>query len=580
MDKWGAGLHSVARQLAHLGASPGRGDGIDDRCGFCCFQTKAGILVPTPGPRPVLTRDRWFRHSRSRRRPDRSGEPRMPLSAARFRILLIALLAVSFLGALDNTIVATSLATVAGQLGALEHMSWIVVGYTLASTVLLPVLGRLGDGLGPRPVFLASLVVFVLASLACGFARDMTWLITARVVQGMSSAGLQLMSQTITARTTTPRQRPKYMALIGAAFPVAILIGPVLGGLITDTWGWPWVFWINVPVGIVAFVLAAFAVPHLEGGGSRAFDLAGAVTMTVTLTALVIAVTWAGDPAQAASALIAAIVAVAAFVGFLLAERRAAVPIVPLHLFADRTVTAGTAVSAIVGIGLFSITSYLPTYFQMAYRTSATVSGLVPIATVFGMLVSNLLSGWLVSRTGHYRAFPLLGTTLGAAGLAVMAVLPVGLPLWAPMAVMAVVGLGTGAFMSLIVAVVQSAAPPSEVGSATAVVNLVRSVGSTVATAIIGGVIGFGVAALLPSGLDAAALTPAVVHGAPAAVQTEVAEIYRGVFAPIFVALAITYALGIVASALLPPGRLPDTHGSAVPEPRPVLVPTLEEEQS
>jgi len=491
----------------------------------------------------------------------------MPLPTARFRVLIVALLAVSFLGALDNTVVATSLATVAGELGALEHMSWIVVGYTLASTVLLPVLGRIGDSVGPRPVFLASLAVFVTASLACGFAHDIVWLITARVVQGMSSAGLQLMSQTITARTTTPRQRPKYMAIIGAAFPVAILIGPVLGGLIVDYWGWPWVFWVNVPVGVVAFVLAFGAVPHLPGDEApKRFDAAGAAGMTVGLAALVMAATWAGDAALRPAAALAAGIAVVALAAFAVAESRAETPIVPLHLFAHRTVVVGTVVSAIVGIGLFSITSYLPTYFQMAYRTTATVSGLVPIATVFGMLVSNLLSGWLVSRTGHYRAFPLIGTTLGAAGLAVMAALPVGLPLAVPMAVMAVVGLGTGAFMSLIVAVVQSAAPPSEVGAATAAVNLVRSVGSTVATAIIGGVIGFGVAALLPAGLDAATLTPAVVHGAPVPLQAQVAGIYRGVFAPVFLALAVTYALGIVASALLPAGRLPDTHVEAVPE--------------
>jgi MFS family permease len=173
----------------------------------------------------------------------------MTLSPVRLRILVISLLTVSFLGALDHTVVSTSLATIAGDLGALEHMSWVVVGYTVASTVLLPVLGKLGDRLGPRAVFLTSLVLFLLASLACGFAPTMEWLVVARVVQGMSSAGLQLMSQTIIAQVTTPRERPKYLALIGAAFPIAILIGPVLGGLITDFWGWHWVFWINVPVG-------------------------------------------------------------------------------------------------------------------------------------------------------------------------------------------------------------------------------------------------------------------------------------------------------------------------------------------
>jgi len=480
----------------------------------------------------------------------------MPLPPLRFRLLVVSLLTVSFLGALDNTVVTTALATVAGQLGAVEHMGWIVVGYTLASTVLLPILGRLGDLIGARAVFLVSLAVFVVASIACGFAQDFAWLIAARVVQGMSSAGLQLMSQTIIAQATTPLQRPKYMAIIGAAFPIAILIGPVLGGVITDNWGWPWVFWINVPVGLAALALAVVAVPHVERGIRTRFDIAGAVCLTVGLVALVLAVTWIGS--RGPGSVIAFVVAILAIAAFIHAELRAADPIVPLRLFANRTVAAGTAVSAIVGIGLFSITAYLPTYFQMAYRTSATVSGLVPIATVFGMLVSNLATGWLASRTGRYRIFTIAGTTLGAMGLAVMATLPVGLPLWAPMAVMAVVGLGTGAFMSLIVSVVQSAAPASDTGAVTASVNLVRQVGATVTTAVIGGVVGFGVAALLPAGLDAASLTPAVVHAASPAIQEQVAGIYRDVFAPIFVGLAVTYALGILASLLLPDGRLSD----------------------
>ncbi|UUT36119.1 MFS transporter [Microbacterium elymi] len=418
-------------------------------------------------------------------------------------------------------------------------------------------LGKVGDMIGPRAVFLGSMVVFIASSIGCGFAPSMLWLIIARVVQGMSSAGLQLMSQTIIAETTTPRQRPKYMAVIGAAFPVAILVGPVIGGLITDYWSWQWVFWVNAPVGIVAFVLAVIAVPHIPGGGRSRFDVAGSATLTGGIVALVLAVTWVVDTQQTVAALVAFAIAAVCLAAFLVIELRAAHPIVPLRHFADRTIATGIVISAIVGIGLFSITAYLPTYFQMAYRTSATVSGFVPIATVFGMLVSNLTTGWMASRTGHYRAFPLVGTILGAAGLAVMAILPVGLPLWVPMLVMAIVGLGTGAFMSLIVAVVQSAAPPGETGTVTATVNLVRQVGATVATALIGGVIGFAVAGGLPPGLDAASLTPAVVHAASAADQTQIAQLYRDVFAPIFLSLAATYAVGIVASLRCRPAGSP-----------------------
>jgi EmrB/QacA subfamily drug resistance transporter len=494
----------------------------------------------------------------------------MSLSPLRLRLLVASLLTVSILGALDHTIVATSLATIAGELGALEHMSWVVVGYTLASTVLLPVLGKVGDLVGPRLVFLTSLAVFLVASLACGFAQDMTQLVIARVAQGMSSAGLHLMSQTIVAHVTTPRDRPKYMSIIGAAFPIAILVGPVLGGAITDYWGWSWVFWINIPFGLAALGLALFAIPHIEAGARRRFDLAGSVAFTIAFVALVLAVTWIGDPAATLAAVVAFVIAAVAFTAFFAVELRVAEPIVPLRVFADRTIAAGVALSAIIGIGLFSVTAYLPTYFQMAYRTSATVSGLVPIATVFGMLVSNLASGWLVSRTGHYRVYPILGTALGAAGLLAMALLPVGTPLWVPMAVMSVVGIGTGAFMSLVVAVVQGAVPRTQTGTITATVNLVRQMGSTVATAIIGGVIGVGVAASLPATLDGSTLTPQLVRQSPPAVQAEVAQLYGDLFVPIFAALALTYALGIVAAVLLPKGQLSD---EVEPSPEPASEP-------
>ena len=418
-------------------------------------------------------------------------------------------------------------------------------------------------------MFRVSLVTFVIASLACGFAGDFPQLVVARVLQGVSSAGLQLMSQTILASVTTPRERPRYLGIIGAAFPAAILVGPVLGGLITDFWGWRWVFWINVPIGALAFAFAFVAIPHIAPAARRRIDWLGALVFTGAMTSLVLAVTWFADPAARDAAIAALVVAVLLGAAFALIETRIAEPIITLRLFANRTIAAGTALSAIIGIGLFSITAYLPTYFQMAYRTTATVSGLVPIATVFGMLVSNLVTGWLASRTGRYRLFPIAGTALAAVGLFVMSLLPIGVPLWVPMIVMATVGVGTGAFMNLIIAVVQSAVPRSEIGSATAAVNLVRQVGATVATAIIGGIIGASVAARLPEALDAQTLTPQLVHAASPALQADVAAIYGDVLSPIFLGLALTYVVGIVAALLLPAGRLAD-HAPADSSPAPL----------
>ncbi len=481
----------------------------------------------------------------------------MTLSPARLRVLVAALLAVSFLGALDHTIVSTSLATIAGDLGALAHMSWIMVGYTLAATVMLPVLGKLGDVVGPRRVFLVSLVLFLAASLACGFAPDLGWLIAARVVQGLGSAGLQLMSQTIIARVTSPRQRPRYMAVIGAAFPVAIVVGPVVGGVITDYASWPWVFWINLPVGLVALVLVVAAVPKLPGGAHPRFDVPGSLVFTGSLLALILAVTWAGDDAlrPAAIACAAAVVGILALVAI---ERRAAAPILPPRILRDRTILVCLGLSLVVGAGLFSVVAYVPTYVQMAYRTTATVSGLVPIATVLGMLVSSLLTGWLVSRSGRYRLYPVAGTVLAALGLTAMGLLPAGMPLWVPMIVMAAVGIGTGAFTNLIFAVVQSAASRDDLGAVTATTNLVRQIGAAVGTAVVGGIIGVAVAAGLPAGVDAATLTPGAARAAAPAVQEQIGTVYHDAFAPVFLGLAVVYACGVAISLLLPAARLSD----------------------
>ncbi len=495
----------------------------------------------------------------------RSGDS-MPLSPLRLRLLVVSLLTVSFLGALDHTVVATSLATIAGELGAVQQMSWVIVAYTLASTVVLPVLGKLADLAGARLIFLSSLVLFLIASLLCGFAQDIAQLTLARIAQGVGSAGLNLMPQTIIGEVTTPRERPRILSIIGAAFPIAILVGPIAGGLITDAWGWRWVFWINIPVGLVALALAIIAVPHVAGRSGRRFDVAGAIVLGISIVAFVLAAGWSstGGAVGGAPVVIAALVAILGTAAFIAIELRASEPLVPLRHFVNRTILVSIVLSTVIGVGLFSVVSYVPTYVQMAYGASVTVSGLVPIATVFGMLVSTLVTGWLASRTGRYRIFPVIGTSAAAIGLVIMAVLPTGLPLWAPMLAMGLVGIGTGAFMNIIVAVAQSAAPREDTGSITATVSLVRQIGSTAATAVVGGLIGAGIAASLPASLDAATLTPKAVHAASAAVQSQVAGLYSSIMAPIFLGLALAYVVGIVAALLLPDGRLSDRLDSPV----------------
>lgn len=480
-----------------------------------------------------------------------------PLSAGRLRILLVSLFVVSFLGAIDHTVVSTSLAVVAGSLGALEQMSWVVVAYTLASTALLPIIGRLGDLFGVRRLFLVSVALFVLSSLACGFAQDIAQLIAARVVQGVSSAGLQLLSQTIIATLAPPRQRPKLMSVLGAAFPVAILVGPLLGGIITDSLGWPWVFWLNVPLGLIALALAIVAIPRLTASSGGGFDVAGSILFPVGLVALVLATTWVGH-SEPLLPLLVGVVAVAAFAVLVAVEFRTRRPIIPVRLLGNRTIASCTVLAAVLGLGLFSIVAYMPTYVQMVYRTNATVSGLVPIATVFGMLISGLSTGWLASRTGAYRRFIIAGSVIACAGLLGMAWLPVGLPLWVPVVCMAVVGIGTGSFMSLVVVVAQNAAPRSETGVLTAMVNVVRQMGATVGTSVVGAVLAAGVGVALSGVVDVETLTPQAAHAASPEVQSAIASAYGAAMGPVFLALAFVYAAGFVVALTLPAGRLSD----------------------
>ncbi|MFC0681564.1 MFS transporter [Lysobacter korlensis] len=485
----------------------------------------------------------------------------MNLSQARFRALIFALLLVSLLGALDHTIIASSLATVTGELGGVEHMSWMIVSYTLAVTIAMPVFGRLGDLYGRRGLFLGSLLLFLAASVLCGFTQDMIQLAGARVLQGIGGAGVQILSQTIVADVVAPRQRAKYQGIIGAAFPIAIVVGPLAGGVITDTIGWRWIFWINAPLGLLALLLAFRAIPssrrHDRGG---TFDVPGAVLLGIATTGLVLAVTWGGSILDWLSPQMIAIVAVTVLTGlaFLFVERRSKHPLVPLGIFRRRVVLIATILSLVVGVGLFSVVSYLPAFVQMMYRTSATVAGLVPLATVLGMLVTSLASGFLVSRTGKYRAFPILGTAAGAVGLIAMAFINSDVPLWVPAALMAVVGLGTGGFMQLVIVIVQGDTDPRSLGAVTSAVHLVRQIGSTVATALVGGVFAARLVEGLPARVDSGSLTPAVLQSLPAATQLDVAAAYSSAMAPVFLGLGAVYAVGFVAALLLPHTELSD----------------------
>lgn len=491
--------------------------------------------------------------------PGSSGTPLRPL--------LAALYLVSLLSALNLTIVGASLATIVGDLGGLEHMAWAIVSYTLAATVALPVYGQLSDIRGRRRMFLTSLLIFVVGSVLCGLATSMLQLTAARVIQGIGGAGIGVLAQTILADVLPARQRAKYMSYLGSVFAIATVAGPLIGGVLTDTVGWRWIFFINAPLGAIAFAVAFASIPRLLPIRPTArFDVGGAGLLAIGLSTLVVALTLGGSTFDWGSMPMAALlgVAVALLTVFLIVEQRVELPIFPLVMFRDRLVVGAVSLSVVAGIGLLSVISYLPAFVQMRYAATATVAGVVPIAIVAGLLTSSNLTGIRISQTGRYRWYPIFGTALAAVALVILSLSIAQLPLWAMAGLFLVVGLGGGAFMQLTTVLVQNQAPQEYMGVATATVNLLRQVGMTLSTAIIGSVFASSLIRLLdpidlPGEVTSSSLTPDVLWDASSALRKEVAGAYSESMEPIFIALAIVFAIGFTIALVLPTVRLKET---------------------
>jgi EmrB/QacA subfamily drug resistance transporter len=412
------------------------------------------------------------------------------LTGAALRTVFIALMLGMFLAALDQTIVSTALPTIVGDLGGLNHLSWVVTSYLLASTVSTPLYGKLGDMMGRKPVFLAAILIFLAGSMLAGLSQSMGELIGFRALQGIGAGGLMVGAQTIIADIVPPRERGRYMGLIGSVFAVASVAGPLLGGFLVDNLSWRWVFYVNLPVGALAVLIVSTRL-HLHTPSVRhRIDVPGIGLLSGGVGALILLTTWGGNEYAWRSSTIVelGVAGVALLAVFVWWELRAAEPILPLHLFRSSVFSVANAMGFTIGMAMFGAIIFIPLFLQIVYGVSPTSSGLRTLPLMAGLLTASILSGRAISRVGRYKAFPVAGTAVLVVGMYLLSLLAVGTASWVASAYMVVVGIGLGLVMQVLVLVVQNDARPQEVGVATASATFFRSVGGAFGVAIFGAI--------------------------------------------------------------------------------------------
>ncbi len=511
--------------------------------------------------------------SRTVSRTGRADES-SPLSRSRLWLLFGALALALLLSELDQTVFATALPTVVGELSGLENMLWVNTAYLLAGTVVLPVYGKLSDLLGRKPVLLAGMVVFVAGSALGGLSTDMGTLVAARAVQGLGGGGLIVLVQSVVADEVPPRDRAPYLSAIGAVFALSAVTGPVIGGWLTEGVGWRWAFWANLPLGGLAVLAVALLLRHdpPRRDSPVRLDIAGTAVLAVAVTALVLLVSWGGTrlPWTSPAGLGLAALTGTAAVAFVLVERRAVEPVIPLGLFRDRTFTAVVVAGLVMAVAMFGTLGYLPTYLQMAAGLGPRAAGLAMLTLVAGLAVAIVGSAQIVRRTGRTKFLPLVGTGLVATALGLLATLTTGTPLPLAGLYLMLLGLGIGCAWEVLVVVAQNTAPDSALGTATATNSFFREIGVCVGSGLVGALFTARLRDLLaervslPPEVDPAGLSPALVAGLPPEVRAAVATAYNDALTPVF---ALLVPVVLASSLLLLLVReVPLAGGSPAPE--------------
>lgn len=473
------------------------------------------------------------------------------------RLLFSALLLVMLLSALDQTIVSTALPTIVGELGGLDKLSWVVTAYILSSTIAVPLYGKFGDLFGRKIVLQVAIVLFLAGSALCGLAQNMTQLVLMRALQGLGG-GLMVISMAAVADVIPPAHRGRYQGLFGGVFGLATVIGPLIGGFLVQHASWRWIFYINLPLGLFALLVIGAVFHSSNKRSQHQIDWLGAIYLSMALLCIILFTSEGGSVRAWSDPQLWCILAfgLVGIIGFIHEERLASEPIIPLSLFRNRSFLLCSLIGFVIGMALFGSVTFLPLYLQVVKEATPTEAGLQLIPLMGGLLLTSIISGRIISRTGKYRVFPIIGTLLGVVGMVLLTRITIHSAMWQLYLFTGVLGAGLGLVMQVLVLAVQNAMPAQMYGVATSGVTLFRSIGGSIGVALFGAVfthvLQSNLQRLLPEGAQLPrALNPAAVQNLPAEIRLDYLDAFGSAIHAAFLMAACIMAVAFALSWLL-----------------------------